>query len=177
MEGATLNRANLVGADLKHASLREAKLYRADLTKSDLTATDLTGAEFSGIIVGNVALSAAIALDSIRHRGPSVIDVQTVLRSSGLLPEVLLRGAGVPESFITYAKSLTTSAIHFYSCFISYSHQTSCLSVVYQSRIVSHILKDVPVLPKNTNASARAIANNAAVPGSGIGFTATLSML
>jgi hypothetical protein len=34
---------------------------------------------------------------------------------------VFLRGCGVPEDFITYARSLTTKAIEFYSCFISYS--------------------------------------------------------
>ncbi len=35
---------------------------------------------------------------------------------------MFLRGCGVPEQFITYAKSLVASPIEFYSCFISYSH-------------------------------------------------------
>jgi hypothetical protein len=34
---------------------------------------------------------------------------------------VFLRGCGVPEQFITYARSLVGKAIEFYSCFISYS--------------------------------------------------------
>ena len=33
-----------------------------------------------------------------------------------------LRGCGVPENFIAYAKSLVENPIEFYSCFISYSH-------------------------------------------------------
>ncbi len=37
------------------------------------------------------------------------------------LPESFLRGAGVPDSFITYAGSLVGKPIEFYSCFISYS--------------------------------------------------------
>jgi hypothetical protein len=32
-----------------------------------------------------------------------------------------LRGAGVPDNFITYIRSLTGAALDFYSCFISYS--------------------------------------------------------
>jgi len=32
-----------------------------------------------------------------------------------------MRGAGVPDEFITYMRSLVGRAIKFYSCFISYS--------------------------------------------------------
>src|SRR5262249_33429628 len=42
--------------------------------------------------------------------------------SSGKIPEVFLRGCGVPENFITVIKSLVNNPIEFYSCFISYSH-------------------------------------------------------
>ena len=42
--------------------------------------------------------------------------------SEGEIPDVFLRGCGVPEDFITYVPSLTAKAINFYSCFISYSH-------------------------------------------------------
>jgi hypothetical protein len=34
---------------------------------------------------------------------------------------VFLRGCGVPEEFISYARSLNTKPVDFYSCFISYS--------------------------------------------------------
>jgi len=51
-----------------------------------------------------------------------------VNKSGGNIPEVFLRGCGVPETFITFHKSLVNSSsvnspIEFYSCFISYSHQ------------------------------------------------------
>lgn len=39
-----------------------------------------------------------------------------------MIPEVFLRGVGLPDHFITYVPSLTTQSIEFYSCFISYSH-------------------------------------------------------
>src|SRR5712692_5068242 len=45
----------------------------------------------------------------------------TICRAGGNICEALLRGAGVPEAFITYMKSLVVSPIEYYSCFISYS--------------------------------------------------------
>jgi hypothetical protein len=49
------------------------------------------------------------------------LGIDTVYVSRSKIPEVFLRGAGVPEGFITYMKSLVTNSIEFYSCFISYS--------------------------------------------------------
>jgi hypothetical protein len=53
--------------------------------------------------------------------GPSTIGIDTIYRSKGKIPEGFLRGAGVPEEFITYMRSLVANPIEFYSCFISYS--------------------------------------------------------
>src|SRR5262249_6055837 len=66
-------------------------------------------------------LSAVLGLDETRHEGPSYIDINTIYRSEGKIPESFLRRAGVPENFITYMHSLTGVAFEFYSCFISYS--------------------------------------------------------
>ena len=41
---------------------------------------------------------------------------------------MFLKGAGVPEIFITYMQSLTAEAIQYYSCFISYSSQDDALA-------------------------------------------------
>src|SRR5204863_3948691 len=54
------------------------------------------------------------------HVGPSIIDPQTLQRSSPL-PLVFLRGVGLPDNFIEYLPSLLNQPIRFYSCFISYS--------------------------------------------------------
>src|SRR5262249_3477548 len=43
-------------------------------------------------------------------------------RSDGKIPDIFLRGCGVPENFITYVGALVGKPIEFYSCFISYSH-------------------------------------------------------
>ena len=54
-------------------------------------------------------------------QGPSNHRYRTIYRSQGKIPEIFLRGAGVPEDFIVYMRSLVGKAIEFYSCFISYS--------------------------------------------------------
>ena len=59
----------------------------------------------------------------MNHRGPSIISVDTIHRAKGDIPEDFLKGAGVPDDFITYMKSLVGKPIEFYSCFISYSHK------------------------------------------------------
>ena len=59
----------------------------------------------------------------MKHRGPSTIGIDTIYRSKGNIPEVFLRGAGVPEDFIVYMRSRVGKAVEFYSCFISYSSE------------------------------------------------------
>ncbi len=62
-------------------------------------------------------------LETVRHDGPSTIGIDTIYKSKDNIPEAFLRGAGVPEDFIVYMKSLAGNPIEFYSCFISYSSQ------------------------------------------------------
>jgi hypothetical protein len=66
-------------------------------------------------------LRTATGLDTVRHSGPSTIGLDTFFRSAGDIPEGFLRGAGVPETLISYTKSIVEKAIQFFSCFISYS--------------------------------------------------------
>ncbi len=72
-------------------------------------------------ILGNVDLSEAKGLETVVHAGPSTIGIDSIFRSKGKIPEIFLRGAGVPEGFINYMKSLVVNPIEYYSCFISYS--------------------------------------------------------
>ena len=57
----------------------------------------------------------------MRHAAPSTIGVDTIYRSQGKIPEVFLRGAGLPDEFIAYIGSFVGRPIQFYSCFISYA--------------------------------------------------------
>jgi uncharacterized protein YjbI with pentapeptide repeats len=129
--GADLNNANLGGADLSSANLRYAYLNGADFVGAHLLGADFSGAQLAAANLSNatigwtnfvdVDLSTSTGLDTVRNIGPSSIGIDTFFKSKGNLPEVFLRGAGVPEEFITYGRSLVGNPIQFYSCFISYS--------------------------------------------------------
>jgi hypothetical protein len=146
LRGAYLRRARLTEAQIRRADLRMANLRRAVLTKADLRGADLRGAnligtgliqanlrravlensDFTNVFTGdtgfgNVDLSTVKGLETVKHFGPSSIGVDTIYKSKGNIPEVFLRGAGVPKDFIVYMRSLVGKAIDFYSCFISYS--------------------------------------------------------
>ena len=120
---ADLSGARLVGANLSEADLRVADLRRADPRTASLVGADLTGARVGATIFVDVDLSAAKGLETIEHTRPSSIGIDTIYKSHGKIPDVFLRGCGVPETFIEYMRSLVVSPIDFYSCFISYSHE------------------------------------------------------
>ncbi len=132
---ANLSRANLRGVTLVEADLSDgrADLRGVDLSGASLDLATLSGADLKGANLseatagmttfGDIDLSAVQGLDTIEHDGPSTIGIDTLYNSGGNIPEVFLRGCGVPETFIAFAKSLVGKPIEFYSCFISYSHQ------------------------------------------------------
>jgi hypothetical protein len=148
LSAADLSEANLIGADLVDADLRGAELAATDLSWALLRGTDLSGANLSmanlsetnlrtarlrkvGLgftIFANVDLSRNKDLDKCDHRGPSTIGIDTIHRSKGDIPETFLRGAGVPEPFINYSRSLVDQAIDSYSCLISYSSEDQSLA-------------------------------------------------
>jgi uncharacterized protein YjbI with pentapeptide repeats len=143
---ALLNAAKLYGAELRRANFAEASFLNADLTVADLRAANLSGAKFGGAdlggtnlvgaivsgadftdaiiwetILGSLDLSTAIGLDRVKHRGPSILGIDTLFQSNGEIPEVFLRGCGVPERFISYVHQLVGKPVEFHSCFLSYS--------------------------------------------------------
>lgn len=148
LEGAKLGKAILAGADLTGASLAGADLIDADLRGACLINADLKGAgcwhtEFTDAILkgadlshcwigwtifGEVDLGEVHGLETIDHHAPSVIGIGSVHKSGGNIPESFLRGCGVPETFITFARSLVGKAIDFYSCFISFTETDDAFS-------------------------------------------------
>jgi uncharacterized protein YjbI with pentapeptide repeats len=128
---ADLSEADFSGADLSWTIFRNARLCGADfcganLSVADLRSTDLAGANFakaifSWTVLGDVDLSQCGNLDRVEHQRPSTIGLDVIYRSQGRISETFLRGAGAPDSLITFMTSLAGRAIEFYSCFISYS--------------------------------------------------------
>jgi hypothetical protein len=141
LSGADLSKANLSGANLSEANLSRVDLSRANLSETILSGADLSGAglyrstlwravldgtnferaSIDSTIFGGVDLSNCRGLDSVRHDGPSTLGFDSIIRSKGRIPEVFLRGVGLPDEWITYIPSLVGDGIQFYSCFISYS--------------------------------------------------------
>jgi uncharacterized protein YjbI with pentapeptide repeats len=136
LRGACLDGADLSGADLTVASLTKAALIETNLQGANLSGADLRGTDLSGanldnadftraragfIVFADIDLSGVKGLATVQHSGPSTIGIDTIYKSRGNIPEAFLRGAGVPEDFITHTKSLVGKAIDFQSCLISYS--------------------------------------------------------
>jgi hypothetical protein len=130
---ADLSGTLLAGARLTAATLLDARLGAADLSGTDLTLATLTeatlaGATLAGSVVGftvfaNTDFRGARGLDTIEHRGPSTVGIDTLYRSADELPDAFLHGCGVPDDAVAWAgrKRRPRAASRYYSCFISYS--------------------------------------------------------
>lgn len=131
--GANLTDANLSAANLAGANFRFATLTRANFNGADLQDTYFREADSKWTVYGDVDLSMAKGLDRIRHSGPSVVSIGTLLKSGGKLPAEFLRGCGIDplvQDILTGSPVSRTegftywlSKIHrpFQRCFISYA--------------------------------------------------------
>ncbi len=117
--GADLRDADLTGADLTGADLSEANLSKADLTRAilygarlkdtDLTGANLNGTNFRRALLfstkfGDVDLGIAVGLEEANHFSSSVISTGTIQLSKGKIPLAFLRGCGLSDLEIEYAK-------------------------------------------------------------------------
>ena len=101
---AELNETNLRAANLSKANLSEAYLGEADFKRADLKEADFGRAIAGGTIFGNIDLSKAIGLETVRHESPSTIGIDTLQLSKGKIPAVFLRGCGLSDFEIEAAK-------------------------------------------------------------------------
>jgi hypothetical protein len=143
LRGSDLRIANLSRSDLSDAILTGgAKLIGANLTSAHLKGTNLTNAFMAYTVLGDNDLSEVIGLESIVYGGPSTIGVDTLYKSRGKIPDLFLRGCGLSDADIEYAKLATpglsneeindityriyhltaTQAVQINPLFISYSH-------------------------------------------------------
>ena len=153
LSGAKLNGAHLEGANLTRANLRNVNFVRADLNGANLSATELTNTNFKSVTISHatitgaslwhtvfvdVDLSTVEGLEAVQHIGPSSIGIDTIYLSHGKIPEVFLKGAGVPNSFLEYMHSLVGKPVEYYSCFISYSSKDEALAERLYADLQSH---------------------------------------
>ncbi|MCD4684708.1 MAG: toll/interleukin-1 receptor domain-containing protein [Anaerolineae bacterium] len=137
LEGADLNGVDLSQAVLSEAILAGVNLRRAYLVQTDLRraflgraffsdtfmfSVDFTDAICLGTVFVSVDLSHSFGLAEVQHSAPSSIGVDTLVLSRGEIPDIFLRGCGLPDTVIVFARSLVEKPIDYFSCFISYSH-------------------------------------------------------
>lgn len=131
LEEANLARADLSGADfvlanIKHAEFFSANLHGVNFIESNITRarfhwSNLDKAIFGFTVLSNILFKETKCLETTIHKGPSTLGIDTFYLSHLSISEAFLRGCGVPDQMIEYAKSLAGSPFKFYSCFISYS--------------------------------------------------------
>jgi uncharacterized protein YjbI with pentapeptide repeats len=127
--GASLNQANLketrlssaivINADLRDADFSSAYLHKTVLAKTDLSGayffkahlsevhlseSKFTNATFADTTLGATDLSLALDLEHANHHGPSTIGMDTIHKSKGNIPERFLRGCGLSDADIEFAK-------------------------------------------------------------------------
>jgi uncharacterized protein YjbI with pentapeptide repeats len=142
LDATNLESAILGGAICKKANLSGADLSFADFSNARLTQTSFKNAKLSYTNFAALDLSEAIGLESVVHDGPSTVGTDTISISKGKIPEVFLRGCGLSDVDIEYAKLYNpelsneeinrivykiydlraTQAIQISPLFISYSH-------------------------------------------------------
>jgi len=121
LRGSVANGTQFLKAQLRNANFKGAMLLGANFSGADLDRADFDGATIGSTVFANNNLGNTLGLDKVIHAEPSVITLDTMLRSVRRLPDQFLKGAGLPDHFIEYARSLSGNAIAFYSCVISYS--------------------------------------------------------
>mgnify|MGYP001045793614 CR=1 FL=1 len=118
---ADLTRADMLDADLSGANLERANLIRAHLIGANLTGANLSNCYVGFTTFGDVDLTEVAGLHTVSHQAASTIGIDTIYRSKGEIPEVFLKGAGVPEDFVRYIPSLLAQPFQLYTCFLCHS--------------------------------------------------------
>lgn len=123
---SSLDHAILEAADLRDVSLRESTLRHTECIKANFSSVDLWRCDFEGALFGHTIfsdtdLAETKCLDTIRHAAPSFIDVATLIKS-GMLPEVFLRGMGLPDDTIDHLADLRRRSIEWQTVLITYSY-------------------------------------------------------
>ena len=125
---ADLSNADLIHTNLGYADLSGADLGHADLSNANLSNANLLDANLQGAIVwetvfAHIDLRKMKGLTEIHYKGPSRVELYSVLLPQDGSALHFLRNAGVPDEWIDDYRAHMMHPIQYYSCFISYSHE------------------------------------------------------
>lgn len=130
------------GTNLNEADLSDANLRDAIFRKANLKGAYFVNAKIGGTVFAKVDLSKTVGLDKTIYLSPSSIDNHTIQLSEGKIHEIFLRGCGLSDADVEFAKLSnpdisrveieniltkirdlrTTQALQISPLFISYSH-------------------------------------------------------
>ncbi|HEY1352213.1 MAG TPA: toll/interleukin-1 receptor domain-containing protein [Ktedonobacteraceae bacterium] len=127
LHSASLKSASFFGADLSRARLRDAWLCRTTFDKTLLEQTNFYHASLLDAAFLHVDLSQTSNLETITHLGPSSIDVDTLQRSRGKIPDAFLCGVGVSAQLLSGLRSSGQTPFDYATCFISYAARDELL--------------------------------------------------
>lgn len=161
---ADFSGSEMIDSDWRGATARRVKMVGVDAIAAKLSTVDFTDADLSGVTLGNatlsftrfhhttlhdvelnsaildntqfadVDLSSARNLHTVRHYGPSAVDIHTLLRSVGV-EDAFWRGVGLPESIIQQLPTLRTQPDPYHNAFISYSYPDRFFAYQVQSEL------------------------------------------
>lgn len=112
---------NLSGAKLVNADLSSAFLVKANLARAEVDGAKITNACCGNTIFAHVDLSGVHGLDSVKHKFPSTVGIDTLYLSKGQIHQAFLQGCGVPEEIIALQNTIAGKKVGYYSCFISFT--------------------------------------------------------
>lgn len=137
---ADLTRAELVKSDLSGADLSFVTLYLTELLETNLSNTNLTGTKLVNVkaeinlsgarmnytTLGDCNLTKFRGLETIKHEGPSNIDVKTIVNSFRAAGNCLtldiknfLLNAGLPKEILETLPSILAE-VKYCTCFVCY---------------------------------------------------------
>ena len=105
MNDCALSGVNVYGTvfyltSLRNADLSQSALKHAIFDQTTFDETDFNQTSCAYNVFSNVDLSTAKGLETVHHAAPSTIGIDTLFKSKGNIPDVFLRGCGVPEKLI-----------------------------------------------------------------------------
>lgn len=102
--GAQLNKADFSGADLSGAHLDQSHLSGANLSGAILNGANLSRTYMGATLIVGIDFSKTKGLEDVKHFSPSYLGIDTIKLSKGSIPSDFLRGCGLSDADIEYAK-------------------------------------------------------------------------
>jgi len=111
LSGAHLSDCNFADCSFYKANLSGARFLRTQFINVDFRHTIFDNAACGHTVFGDVDLSLSTGLETTQHYGLSMLGTDTYLRSKGRIPDVFLRGCGIPDNVIAVLPSLVAETL------------------------------------------------------------------